>query len=219
MKTRVSVMKKEKIIKRQISVYPIYAIGIIWLIYAIIFHFYKISDYLIACGLSILVYLLLKTTLFKDKMIEEYREVEELTGNETYDQAVKEANNLIKQLEKANDLIEDEIISNYLSKIVEKTEKIFDLLKQTPEKVGTFRKFLSYYLPTTLQLLNTYLEYDKDVEMLTKVQNALKLVDQALTQKQNELLSNQMMDVQADIEVLKTMLNQDGLLDEMKKGN
>lgn len=212
-------MKKEKIIKRQISVYPIYAIGIIWLIYAIIFHFYKISDYLIACGLSILVYLLLKTTLFKDKMIEEYREVEELTGNETYDQAVKEANNLIKQLEKANDLIEDEIISNYLSKIVEKTEKIFDLLKQTPEKVGTFRKFLSYYLPTTLQLLNAYLEYDKDVEMLTKVQNALKLVDQALTQKQNELLSNQMMDVQADIEVLKTMLNQDGLLDEMKKGN
>ena len=55
--------------------------------------------------------------------------------------------------------------------------------------------------------------------MLAKVQNALKLVDQALTQKQNELVSNQMMDVHADIEVLKTMLNQDGLLDEMKKGN
>ena len=219
MKTRVSVMKKEKIIKRQVSVYPIYAIGIIWLIYAMIFHFYKISDYLIACGLSILVYLFLKTKVFKDKVIEEYREVEELTGNEAYDQALKEANNLIKQLEKANDLIENEIISNYLSKIVEKTEKIFDLLKQTPEKVGTFRKFLSYYLPTTLQLLNTYLEYDKDVEILAKVQNALKLVDQALTQKQNELVSNQMMDVQADIEVLKTMLNQDGLLDEMKKGN
>ena len=157
--------------------------------------------------------------MFQDEVIEEYREVEELTGNEAYDQALKEANNLIKQLEKANDLIENEIISNYLSKIVEKTEKIFDLLKQTPEKVGTFRKFLSYYLPTTLQLLNTYLEYDKDVEMLAKVQNALKLVDQALTQKQNELVSNQMMDVQADIEVLKTMLNQDGLLDEMKKGN
>ena len=219
MKTRVSVMKKEKIIKRQVSVYPIYAIGIIWLIYAMIFHFYKISDYLIACGLSILVYLFLKTKVFKDEVIEEYREVEELTGNEAYDQALKEANNLIKQLEKANDLSENEIISNYLSKIVEKTEKIFDLLKQTPEKVGTFRKFLSYYLPTTLQLLNTYLEYDKDVEMLAKVQNALKLVDQALTQKQNELVSNQMMDVQADIEVLKTMLNQDGLLDEMKKGN
>ena len=219
MKTRVSVMKKEKIIKRQVSVYPIYAIGIIWLIYAMIFHFYKISDYLIACGLSILVYLFLKTKVFKDKVIEEYREVEELTGNEAYAQALKEANNLIKQLEKANDLIENEIISNYLSKIVEKTEKIFDLLKQTPEKVGTFRKFLSYYLPTTLQLLNTYLEYDKDVEILAKVQNALKLVDQALTQKQNELVSNQMMDVQADIEVLKTMLNQDGLLDEMKKGN
>ena len=219
MKTRVSVMKKEKIIKRQISVYPIYAIGIIWLIYAMIFHFYKISDYLIACGLSILLYLFLKTKVFKDEVIEEYREVEELTGNEAYDQALKEANNLIKQLEKANDLIENEIISNYLSKIVEKTEKIFDLLKQTPEKVGTFRKFLSYYLPTTLQLLNTYLEYDKDVEMFAKVQNALKLVDQALTQKQNELVSNQMMDVQADIEVLKTMLNQDGLLDEMKKGN
>lgn len=219
MKTRVSVMKKEKIIKRQVSVYPIYAIGIIWLIYAMIFHFYKISDYLIACGLSILVYLFLKTKVFKDEVIEEYREVEELTGNEAYDQALKEANNLIKQLEKANDLIENEIISNYLSKIVEKTEKIFDLLKQTPEKVGIFRKFLSYYLPTTLQLLNTYLEYDKDVEMLAKVQNALKLVDQALTQKQNELVSNQMMDVQADIEVLKTMLNQDGLLDEMKKGN
>ena len=67
--------------------------------------------------------------------------------------------------------------------------------------------------------MNTYLEYDKDVEILAKVQNALKLVDQALTQKQNELVSNQMMDVQADIEVLKTMLNQDGLLDEMKKGN
>ena len=55
-----------------------------------------------------------------------------------------------------NDSIEDEGISAQIDHLEEVTRKIIDLVVKQPKKLPQIRRFMDYYLPTTLKLLNAY---------------------------------------------------------------
>ena len=67
---------------------------------------------------------------------------------------------MIRQIREANDAIPGEEISQKLFRLEEITSKIFDHVEKHPEKLPEIRKFLNYYLPITLKLVNAYREFD-----------------------------------------------------------
>ena len=59
-------------------------------------------------------------------------------------------------MRRLNDSIEDETLSAQIDHLEEVTGKILDYVAAHPEKRSQIRKFLNYYLPTTLKILNAY---------------------------------------------------------------
>lgn len=218
-------MEKKVISKKIKSPYPLYGVGITWLIYAMFFDLYELSDFLIIIGISIGVYLLLTNVFFKDKLIEEVIEVpEKSTGNPEFDQARQEANRQIKILNEYNTKINNQVINQSLNQITETIKMIFEYLSEHTSQVASMRKVLSYYLPTLINLLEMYEKYDDITlpseqlkETLKKIEDSVKMVETALYKKYQDLYQDEVIDAGADISVLKTMLNQDGLLDQMKE--
>ena len=62
----------------------------------------------------------------------------------------------LKELRELNDRIPGEQMSAKISRLEDLTAKIFKLAKEQPQKLSGMRKFMDYYLPTSLKLLTRY---------------------------------------------------------------
>lgn len=124
----------------------------------------------------------------------------------------------IRSIREVNDRIDDPVISEKIDRIELLTKKIFEMVKKRPDKEGQIRKFMNYYLPTTLKLLDSYaLLEDQGIEgeNITASKHQIEGIMDTLIQgfeKQLDLLfSAQAMDINSDIEVLESMMAVDGL--------
>ena len=63
---------------------------------------------------------------------------------------------VLGEIRRLNDDIDDPVMSQKIDRIGEITGKIFAYQKQSPNRAGQLRSFLSYYLPTTLKILRAY---------------------------------------------------------------
>lgn len=118
------------------------------------------------------------------------------------------------------DLPEAEI-SERLDELAEICQKIFAYVEEHPEKLSDIRKFMSYYLPTTLKLLEAYrdleqrgLETAEVKATKAEIKSALKNIKLAFENLYADLVKNDLMDLSADISVLEAMLTQEGLMGE-----
>ena len=66
----------------------------------------------------------------------------------------------LKEMRRLDDAIDDEVISGQIRQLEELSKKIFEVVQQKPENLPQIRKFMGYYLPTTLKLLNAYHRMD-----------------------------------------------------------
>lgn len=131
---------------------------------------------------------------------------------------LEDGERVIRQIRAANDAIPGEDISQKLLRLEEITSKIFDHVEQHPEKLPEIRKFLNYYLPITLKLVNAYREFDSQPVQGETIQTAkaeirdtLDTINQAFENLLDSLFEDAAMDVSTDISVLETMLAQEGL--------
>ncbi len=67
----------------------------------------------------------------------------------------------VKDIKAANDALPEEGISNKLDRLEEVTSKIFACVQQNPSQLPELKKFMEYYMPTTLKLVNAYKEFDE----------------------------------------------------------
>ena len=93
---------------------------------------------------------------------------------------------------------------------------IFRYIADHPEKAPQIRKFMNYYLPTTLKLLRTYTSVDdnpgeKAQEICQNITGILYTFNTALLNMQDSLLADTALDVSAEISALEAMLAQEGL--------
>lgn len=104
-----------------------------------------------------------------------------------------------------------------LERIASRTEDICAYVMHHPEVASQFRKAATYYLPTTAKLAGSYVEFEghatgpEVVKTLTEMRSSFGQMDEALSKLSDELVLDQSIDVHSDIEVLRTMLEQDGL--------
>lgn len=134
---------------------------------------------------------------------------------------IKDGEFYLNRFETINDRLAGEVISKKLSRLSMVTGRIFEFITDHPEKVGDIRKFMSYYLPTTEKLLNTYEELDKELvqgENIMKakreIEDTLDTINFAFENLLDSLYEDTRMDISTDIAVLETMLAQEGLTEQ-----
>lgn len=134
-------------------------------------------------------------------------------------------NAYIDKIRKSNDAIPGEEISEKISHMQLIVEKIFQRVKERPEYVDDLRKFMDYYLPTTVKLLDAYEELDRQPVQGDNIQNGKQEIEKTLDTLNlafekllDSLFEDTAWDVSTDISVLKTMLAQEGLTEQGLKG-
>ena len=125
---------------------------------------------------------------------------------------------IIQELREINYAIVDYPISSKIDRIEEVTAKIFRIVEEDPEKLPQIRRFMNYYLPTTLKLLRSYATLEKQGisgENITSAKESIESVLDTLTtgyeQQLDQLFRTDALDIAADINVLENLMQQDGL--------
>lgn len=128
---------------------------------------------------------------------------------------------ILRQIRADNDLIADEEVSRKIDRIEDLTRKIFAIVDKFPEKENQLYSFLNYYLPTTLKTLESYARLEaQGVETASireakqKINGMLDELAEGYEKQLDKLFENDVVDISADIEVMRQMLAKDGLTED-----
>lgn len=209
--------------RERTSPLAIYAVGLVVFVYGALFSLYRLSDWLIAAGLALIAYAVCARVLPKETYLVEKPPAIQ-TKDERFAEAAAEANGYLDRIRSANDRIADSQISAKLSRIEELTQKIFDVAMEKKE-VRDVRRFVSYYLPTCVKLLDTYLALDEQSikgenirSTQEKIVGLLATIESAFEKYLDEMFSDTAMDVDAEITVMEQILTQEGLINRGEFG-
>ena len=198
---------------------PIYAAAVVWILYALLFPLYRVGHFALCAAASAAVYLIAR--LFCRDVVEEVEEKPEPTGNAELDKMISDGNLAIAEMKRLNESIKDEKISRQIDRLEEISGKIFDCVKASPEKLPQIRKFMNYYLPTTLKLLNAYdrmgsqgVSGENISGTMERVENMMGTIVTAFEHQLDGLFGDQALDISTDITVLENMMAREGLSDD-----
>lgn len=210
--------------KENKPVAPFYAVAAIWLGYSFLFGLHKISDFLIVIALSCAAFWLLgqgKTAEEKETKTEPVKKEPETTGNAELDKMISDGAKAISEMRRLNDSIADEKISADIERLEKSSSAIFEQVKANPEKLPQIRKFMDYYLPTTLKLLNAYDRMSatgiggENIDTTkTKVETMMTSIVAAFEKQYDALFGADALDISTDITVLETMMAREGFVGE-----
>lgn len=223
----------EAVKKKKGSVAPFYGVAVTWAAYALLFDLYTVWNFLFVALLSGGVFLLLRAvcTDKEDSPVQQAEqeeekkpEKEESTGNEELDKMIRDGRLALSEMKRLDDNIPDETISAQIRRLEEVSGQIFAQVKADPSKLPQIRRFMDYYLPTTLKLLNAYDRMSsvgvggENIDSTKeRVEAIMDTIVAAFDKQLDGLFGAEALDVSADITVLETMLAREGLAgDQMK---
>ena len=115
-------------------------------------------------------------------------------------------------------------ISADIVRLEQVSARIFDEVRTHPEKLPQIRRFLDYYLPTTLKLLNAYdrmsgtgISGENIDTTLAKVEGMMRTIVAAFEKQLDSLYGAEALDISTDITVLENMMAREGLVDSPLK--
>ena len=114
--------------------------------------------------------------------------------------------------------IKDPEVRSKINEIMRITDKITQDAIDDPKDIPQIKKFMNYYLPTTLKLLNSYdrmsslgIEGENVEKSMKNINDMLDAAIEAYKKRLDSLFENQALDIETDIEVMNTMLAREGL--------
>lgn len=212
------------------SVLPIYFVGGTWLLWALCAPLYRPTHYLMAALASLAAYFVGKM-IFPDRGYEmagasapgpaqpkPREEKPQSTGNPEIDALLDERAKAVSEMRRLNDSIKDVKISAQISHLEATTGKIIDAVVEKPAKLPQIRKFMNYYLPTTMKLLNAYDRMDSTGASGTNIDSTKEKIEEmlgticvAFSRQLDALYGEEALDISADITVMEQMLQQEGI--------
>ena len=107
-----------------------------------------------------------------------------------------------------------------IKKIYQTTNKIIEKVSKDKNSLKKIRTFINYYLPVTLKILEKYDEIEnqhmntKDgKEFMKTVEDKIKVIAGAFENQLGALYQNDIVDVDAELDVLENMLKSEGYTD------
>ena len=203
---------------------PLYFAAAVWLVWGLCLPLYRLSDYLLAAGASLLAGVVGKA-IFPDKTYETPEapktaepQKPETTGNPELDALISERDKAVSEMRRLNDSIPGEKISAQIDHLEEMTQKIISHVVSHPEKLPQIRKFMNYYLPTTLKLLNAYdrmgeagVEGENIAGTKGRIDAMMDTIVSAFDKQMDALFADEALDIATDITVMENLLKQEGL--------
>jgi len=140
------------------------------------------------------------------------------TGSPEVDKIIEDGYVYLAQLREANDRIPDEVMSARIARMEVASAEIFAYITDHPEKAAQIRRFMNYYLPTTLKLLNSYdtlsrqrVKGENIRSTMFEIEGMMETIAGAFETQLDSLFGEDAMDIAADIRVMESILHQEGL--------
>ncbi|MBR5094072.1 MAG: 5-bromo-4-chloroindolyl phosphate hydrolysis family protein [Oscillospiraceae bacterium] len=134
------------------------------------------------------------------------------------DPIVEEGHKALSEMGRLYMSIKDEEIRGKINEIMRITDKIIQNAIADPGDLPQIKKFMTYYLPTTLKLLNTYdrmsaqgIEGENLDKTMKSINTMLDDAIEAYKKMLDSLFADQALDIETDIQVMNTMLAREGL--------
>ncbi len=220
--------------KKKKSVIPTYVFGMSWLFFTIVFDWSMFRCLIVAGALSWLVKSIQKSaqekkaakakTPSKKEVPQKKQEPEPAkeepkgTGNPELDAVIQSGRTSVQRLQQINDDIPDFKVSAQLKQIEILTASIFDQVEKKPDKLKEVRQFMNYYLPTTIKLLEQYVQMQnvglKGDNIGSAMQQIEEMLDKVIVAFQKQLdgmFERDVVDITADIQVMEQMMAAQGL--------
>ena len=206
----------------------IYLFAVVWAIMAFILPVYKLSAiitiFAVAGFLSFISKpLFAKFTEKYTPTVEEVPVTEKKTEKAVsygpeIDAIINEGKTAQKEMGRLYSSIKSPDIRQKINKIMEVSDKIVQDAIHDPADVPQIKRFLSYYLPTTIKLLNAYdrmdsqgIKGDNITSSMNRIEDMLDAAICAYEKQLDSLFANQALDIETDIQVMNSMIAREGL--------
>ncbi len=211
---------------------PFYAVAVLWLAYGLLFPLYAPVHYILLAAASGVVFFAVNAVCKNAGMVggteqaapKAAEKKEETTGNAELDKMLKDGRLAISEMKRLDDNIADEGISADIVRLEQVSQKIFDEVKRDPKKLPQIRRFMDYYLPTTLKLLNAYdrasaagISGENVDATKAKVEGMMRTIVAAFEKQLDALYGAEALDISTDITVLEQMMAREGLAGDQLK--
>ena len=216
--------------KRKGGAAPIYSVALVWIIMSVFMPLYSVGRIIAAVIVSAIIYSAVSGAS-KPKDGEESAPEEEKKEepSEQYSPEVaaivKEGKTAQQELGRLYASIGNIEVKKKIRDIMEISDKIISDAVADPSDVPQIKKFLDYYLPTTIKLLNAYdrmgaqgIEGDNITGTMSSIEEMLDTAIDAYKKLLDSLFADQAMDIETDIEVMNTLLKREGLSGEAAPG-
>ena len=220
-----------KVIKKSSA--PLYFAAAAWLLWGLLLPLYRPIHYVLAAAVSAGAAFLGKA-IFPDREYEkrggETAQTKEepktekqgvVTNDPEIAALIVERDRAVGEMKRLNEAIKDPVISAQIDRLEADTEKIVAHVAEHPEKLSQIRKFMNYYLPTTLKLLNAYDRMDgagisgENIDSTkTRVEGMMEHLVTAFDRQLDALFGDEALDIATDIKVMETLLSREGLVGE-----
>ena len=206
--------------KKRGSPAPLYTFALIWLGCTLFLPLLRLGAWLITAGLAlggaIAVAVMLKKKAEENEPTEQIEE--EVHPDDPVAAVAADGKLAMKELGRLYNSIRDEQVRQRINAIMSVTDKIVRDAVDDPGDVPQIRKFLDYYMPTTLKLLNAYdrmaaTEIDGENISGSK-KRIIEMLDTSIAAYEkhlDSLFANQAMDIDAEIRAMEGILAREGL--------
>lgn len=209
---------------------PFYAVAVLWLACGLLVPLYEPLHYALVAVVSVAVFGIASAlcrsgaTGQTEQKTEPQKQADPSTGNPELDKMLKDGRLAIAEMKRLDDNIADPGISADIVRLEQVSQKIFDEVKRDPKKLPQIRKFMDYYLPTTLKLLNAYdrmsgtgVSGENIDTTLAKVEGMMRTIVSAFEKQLDSLYGAEALDISTDITVLENMMAREGLMEQPLK--
>ena len=225
------------------SVAPIYALGLTVLGYSLLFTLGSVGDYIKCALLAWVVYLLVGGIVKKDRPAQEAQaqqapprkdppkqeppkeappqQADKPAGDPELEALLRRGREAVRRIQELNDAIPDYRMSAKLKQIEILTSSILSEVEKKPDKRKSVRQFMDYYLPTTIKLLEQYVNLQEvglpGENITTGMERIEAMLDKVIVAFQKQLdglFARDVVDITADIQVMEQMMAQNGLTNQ-----
>ncbi len=137
------------------------------------------------------------------------------------DPILEEGNRALSEMGRLYLSIKDPEVRQKINEIMRITDKITQDAIEDPSDIPQIKKFMNYYLPTTIKLLNAYdrmsaqgIEGENLNKSMSSINEMLDAAIVAYKKRLDSLFANQALDIETDIDVMNKMLAREGLIGE-----
>jgi len=210
--------------KKKVKLRPwvhIYAFAATWVIWAFFLPMVQLFHFIGVFVASIVVALVVRK-IFPGHVIEVELPAPPpepfSSGDPEVDALVREGERALEEMGRLRRGIRDRAIEAKVEEIIEISGKIVRNVMEDPAHFQGVRRFLRYYLPTTIKLLHAYDRMDaqgiagKNISgTMDRIEDMLDTMIAAYKKQLDALFAHKALDIETDIEVMEGFLKREGL--------